>query len=293
VAAHTAEVKGDANLGTRANPNYRYQFRLKTLKLSGTYYVADQLLTPGFSKSVSWYDPDVLVSYSGPLWELDPVEVVARTRPVRRTSTLQLPEQQVLAEEGVNEAQLRTWLKNNGLALIISRDVTTRDRGDVQQPFNVRVPGGASTVSVPGKVYDVQHLQIFQGDQIRGYGGTSAPRPGRRVLAQAMHGAAAAKNPANPGGPAGSVKVAPDGSTAAFVPASRALTWQLTDPAGKAVIRERNWISFQPGEIRTCASCHGLNTRSQTGGSVPQNKPEALRQLLTLWKTLPPTAPAP
>ncbi|MBK8727679.1 MAG: hypothetical protein IPL96_16990 [Holophagaceae bacterium] len=293
VAAHTAEVKGDANLGTRANPNFRYQFRLKTLQPSGGYYIVDQLLTPGITKSVSWYDPDVLVSYNGPLWELDPVEVVARPRPALRSTPLQLPEQQVLAEEGVNETLLRTWLRNNGLALIISRDVTTRDRADLQQPFNLRVPGGASTVSASGKVYDVPHFQIFQGDQVRGYGGTTTPRPGRRVLAQTMQATAVAKNPANPGGPTGSVKVAADGSMAAFVPSSRALTWQLTDATGKAVVRERNWISFQPGEIRTCVSCHGLNTRSQTGGTVPQNKPEALRQLLTLWKTLPAAPAAP
>jgi len=287
VAAHTAEVKAKTNPGTRANPNYRYQFRLKTLRLAGAHHVADQLLTPGFSKSVSWFDPDVLVSYNGPLWELDPVEVVARSRPPQRTTALESPESQVLAEEGVNEGQLRAWLSANDLALIITRDMTSRDRGDLQQPFNVRVPGGVSNIATAGKVYDLQHLQIFQGDQIRGYGGTASPSPGRRILAQTMHGTAAAKNPANPGGPAGSVKVAPDGSTAAFVPARRALTWQVTDPTGKAVIRERNWISFQPGEIRTCASCHGLNSRNQSGGTVPQNKPEALRQLLRAWRATP------
>ncbi len=284
IAAHTPEVMSDANLGTRANPNYRYQFRLKSLKQTGATYVADQLLTPGFTKSVSWYDPDVLVSYNGPLWEVDPVEVVARVKPARRSSALQAPEQQVFSEVGVDETALRTWLRSNNLALIVSRDVTTRDRADVQQPFNLRVPGGASTVPLSGKVYDLAHLQIFQGDQIRGYGGTATPRAGRRVLSQTMHGSAVTNNPANPGGPAGSVKVGLDGSTAAFVPAQRALTWQLTDGVGKAVVRERNWISFQPGEIRTCVSCHGINSHSQTGAVAPQNKPEALRQLLAAWK---------
>jgi mono/diheme cytochrome c family protein len=226
----------------------------------------------------------VLVSYNGPLWELDPVEVVARIKPARRTSALQAPEQQVFSEVGVDETTLRTWLRTNNLALIVSRDVTTRDRADVQQPFNLRVPGGVSTVPLGGKVYDLAHLQIFQGDQVRGYGGTTTPRAGRRVLSQTMHGNAVTSNPANPSGPIGSVRVGLDGSTAAFVPAQRALTWQLTDGAGKAVVRERNWISFQPGEIRTCASCHGINSQSQTGTAAPQNKPEALRQLLTAWK---------
>ena len=72
---------------------------------------------------------------------------------------------------------------------------------------------------------------------------------------------------------------------AAFVPARRALTWQLTDPAGAGVVRERNWVSFAPGEVRVCASCHGLNTASQTGGSAPVNQPEALRDLLRYWRT--------
>ncbi|UUZ48979.1 hypothetical protein LP420_41350 [Massilia sp. B-10] len=53
------------------------------------------------------------------------------------------------------------------------------------------------------------------------------------------------------------------------------------------MVRERNWISFQPGEIRTCASCHGLNTKDQAMGFPPINKPEALRTLLRHWKQLP------
>ena len=38
-------------------------------------------LTGGISKNISYWDPDVLVSYSGPLWELSPVEVRARNVP--------------------------------------------------------------------------------------------------------------------------------------------------------------------------------------------------------------------
>lgn len=95
------------------------------------------------------------------------------------------------------------------------------------------------------------------------------------------------KNPANPNAPAGSVKLGLDGSSAAFVPARRAMTWQLTDAAGKAVVRERNWLTFQPGEIRTCVSCHGLNSKDQAGGFAPLNKPEALRTLMRHWKQLP------
>lgn len=126
---------------------------------------------------------------------------------------------------------------------------------------------------------------MFQADQVPGYGGVSSPRAGRRPLAQVLH-EPKARNPANATGPAGSVRLGLDGSSAAFVPARRAMTWQLTDSAGKAVVRERNWISFQPGEIRTCASCHGLNSKDQAGQPTPTNKPEALRALLRHWKQL-------
>jgi mono/diheme cytochrome c family protein len=52
-------------------------------------------------------------------------------------------------------------------------------------------------------------------------------------------------------------------------------------------VRERIWITFQPGEVRVCASCHGINEADQAGRTAPQNKPEALRTLLRYWNTLP------
>jgi hypothetical protein len=185
------------------------------------------------------------VDFDGTLWELDPVEVVARAKPVRAGEALESPESAILQEEGVNESQLRAWLTANDLALIVTRNNTSRDRGERQQPFNLQVPGGIKTVGDGGKVYNVAHLQIFQADQVRGYGGTASPRAGRRVLAQVLHDPKA-QNPTNTSGPAGSVKLAADGSSAAFVPARRAMTWQLTDTNGAAVVRERNWITLQP-----------------------------------------------
>lgn len=286
ISIHTSSTREDRNEGTRAAPKSRYQFRLKTLKQANGYWVADKALTPGVTKSVSYYDPDVLVSYSGELWELDPVEVRSRTRPTRRAPKLEAPEQQVLLEENIDVARLVTYLKQNNLALVVSRNITTRDKADRQQPFNLRVAGtNTKTTGAAGKLYDVAHMQFFQGDQIRGKGGTTNPRAGRRVLAQAMHDNNL-NNPPNAGGPQGSVKIANDGSMAAFVPARRAMTWQLTDATGTPVVRERYWLTFQPGEIRTCASCHGLNAKDQAGNTVPTNKPEALRQLMRHYKTL-------
>jgi len=84
--------------------------------------------------------------------------------------------------------------------------------------------------------------------------------------------------------PAGSVGLAADGSAAAFVPARRALSWQLLDTAGQGVVRERYWLTFQPGEVRVCTSCHGLNARDQAGRPQPAKSPEALRALLRYWK---------
>ena len=195
---------------------------------------------------------------------------------------MEAPERTVFSDESVNEQELRNWLKANDLALIVTRNQTTRDRADVAQPYNLQVPNGAKSVSPKGgKVYDISHFQIFQADQIRGYS-----KAGRRPIAQVMHDPKV-KNPPNPGGPVGSVKIAADGSTAAFVPARRALAWQTTDASGNAVVRERVWVTFQPGEVRVCASCHGVNSVDQAGKLPPGNKPAALAELLRYWKSLP------
>ena len=283
IAVHTPETRADRNEGTRNNPQSRYEFRIRRMELSGSYWVPGTAVTPEISKTISYWDPDQLVQYSGPLWQLDPVEVRSRTRPTEAPLPLPGPESSVFADEAVDEAVFRDYLERNGLALIVSRDVTTRDEADRQQPFNMSVPGGASTTGASGTMYDVAHLQIFQGDQVRGIGGMDSPRNGRRVLAQILHDPRV-NNPPNPGGPEGSVAVGLDGSLAAFVPTRRALTWQLTDGAGEGVVRERYWLTFQPGEIRICASCHGLNSQDQAGGGVPTNPPEALRALLQHWK---------
>lgn len=256
------------------------QFRLYQLRTDATnMLVASSALTTGVRKSISWWSPDTLKTFDGVLWEVEPVEVLARQRPTAGSWTLEAPERAVLAEEQVDETALRAWLRTNNLSLIVTRNQTSRDRGDLQQPFNLEVPGGVKTAKATGKVYQVSHYQILQGNQVRGYPGVEA---GRRVLAQPM--AASQHNVANPSGPAGSTKIAADGSTAVFVPANRALAWQTTDASGEPVVRERVWVTMQPGEIRTCAGCHGENSRNQVNAAEAANKPEALRALLRQWK---------
>jgi Hydrazine synthase alpha subunit middle domain len=91
----------------------------------------------------------------------------------------------------------------------------------------------------------------------------------------------------------GAVKIAADGSAAAFVPARRAMTWQLVDSANAGdpakgtdgIVRERVWLSFQPGEVRTCTACHGMSDRDQTGSTGPTNAPAALKELLEHFRT--------
>ncbi len=279
VASHTRDVRAPQEGGTLSG------LRLVRLERDGRsgLWRAGAALTGGIRKSVSWWESDGRKSWSGELWELEAAELRPRPRPQRAQAGLEAPERAVLAQERVSEDELRAWLLRNDLALLVTRDQTSRDRADLQQPFNLRVPGGVQTLSarVPdAKVYEIAHFQLFEGEQLRAYPG----RPGRRIIAQPLHEGG---NPANPGGPAGSVRIAPDGSTAAFVPARRALSWQTTDRAGDAVVRERNWITFQAGEMRVCASCHGVNTRDQAGRPAPVNQPEALRALLAWWKTQP------
>ena len=290
LAVQTSELRGDGNDGSRAAPKSRYAFRIRTMVPQGGVYVPGPALTQGIPGSVSYFDPDVLVAWSGEMWELSPVEVRARPRPGRRTTLLEEPEARIFREENVDPAVFRANLQARNLALIVSRNVTARDAADKQQPYNLRVTGSTTQkVSGSSKLFDIAHLQLFQADQLRGLGGTASPRTGRRVLARVMHDPAVKNVPTS--GPAGSVQIAADGSIAAFVPAHRAMSWQLTDAAGTPVVRERYWLTFQPGEVRVCGACHAVNAHDQLGGSAPTNPPEALRAILRAWKASQTTQP--
>ncbi|HUP92503.1 MAG TPA: Calx-beta domain-containing protein [Solimonas sp.] len=293
VVVHTSSEDTEKNLGSSTAPVYNYDFRLRVSKVVGSERVPGAFVTGGLVKSINYWSPDEKVNWSGTLWELDPVEVRSAAVPARTLApSLPLPEAQVLSAQGVNETLLRNWLHSNKLALVVMRNVTTRDRADQQQPFNLAVPGGVSTLGQNGAPYNIARMQFFQGDQVRGYasgkppqqGGT--PSPGRRVLPVPMHEPAAigANPPIPANGLPGSVAIAPDGSVAAFVPAQRAMAWQLVDGTGLPIVRERNWLSFKPGETRSCPSCHGLNKVDQAKGTAPKNQPQALATLLTNWK---------
>ncbi len=272
----------------------KYHFQLAKMEKvnssnDDTEHTASQALTGnGFEREILyWGDNTEPISYTVNMNEVDVVEVVSRTRPSTRPEyAIEEIEKQVLEEEGVDEQALRDWLIENNMALIVIRNATERDQGENQQPFNLRVPGGVETIPTDGKVYDISHFQIFQADMIRSYGFRNFN--GRRSLATPIHNtpqspAVKESNILDGNGPESSVKIASDGSIAAFVPATRALSWQTVSPEGEPIVRERQWLTFAPGEIRTCEGCHGINDKTHAGNFAPQNKPDALRELLAKW----------
>jgi hypothetical protein len=262
----------------------RYNFHLVQMGAGTPYWTPTARILPtGITKAISYWDNASYqqLSYTGRLWELDPVEVLARPRPPRHTTPVPAIETQILERElggptGVQ--QMRSFLAARKLALVVSRNVTRR--ADRQQDFNLKITGSATQTTLPGVIpTEISHLQFFQGDLLRGY---STFSPGRRVLGQVMHDGLL---PPLPTRPQGSVKLGPDGSMAAFVPAERALSWQLTTPTGTPTIRERYWVTFAPGEIRVCTNCHGINTRDVVlGQPEPTNPPQALSTLLRWYR---------
>ncbi len=278
----------DTNTGSASAPISQYHFRLYTLASSGSLYGTNQLITPGIAATSIYWDGPVAVTNSATQWELQPVEVRARPIPTPMKSAAAAIEQQVFVNENVDLATFQADLAARNLALVVSRNVTRRDAADKQQPYNLRVPGGVSAVANSGKVYDITHLQYMQADYLRGYTlGTTNIQPGRRILATPLHDTSSFNVPSSQSNaPAGGIELMSDGSQAAILPANRAVTWQLTGTNNNdSVVKERYWISFRPGEIRTCANCHGINAVDQVGNPPPSNPPLALQALLRFWRT--------
>jgi hypothetical protein len=298
VASFTAASALDTNIGTATSWRSRYNFRLVALTNTGASWTNIFLTgANGLSNNVGFYVGSQLITNTSPLWEIEAVEVVARSLPTNRPSaSVASVEAQVFAQEGVPIPEFQSWLRSNNLALIVSRNVTKRDRADREQPFNLRIPfaGGTQTIATngagnnTGKIYDIGYIQFLQGDQLRGLTmGTTNPVPGRRVLAMPMHDFMAT----NYNVPItntligdGATRLGLDGSQATLVPARRAMTHATVNTNGQHIVRERYWITYQPGEIRTCAVCHGLNEADQRNQPLPTNPPAALRDLLRHWK---------
>ena len=155
---------------------------------------------------------------------------------------------------------MQSWLAANNLALITSYDVTQRDEADTLQPYDLEVKdpdtGVIGEKSVVGghTPRDISYLQFVEGDSLRAFRGYSATSPvgdARRVVGEYVTDTRLAQWLAPNGAPPGSVKLGSDGSMAAFVPAQKPLSWQLLGPDGSPVVRERYWLTFAAGEIRT------------------------------------------
>lgn len=287
LVAHADTTLAAGNLGTALAPEPTYRFRLRFLEPDGDHLAAVSELTSGISESVTWWSPDDEAAYSGELWELNPVEVRPRAVPPAPSVPLPAPEANRFTETGVDLEAFKAWMRRHDLGLITVRDVTSRDDADRQQPFNLTVdlPGGTETSAPEGTMYTVKELELFQGDQVRGYGGTADPDPGRRVLARALHEAVALDANEHASAPS-RIPLEADGSVAAFVPARRALAWQLIDANQDPVVFERFWITLQPGEIRACDGCHGVNHENQAGEGASTQSPEALLRVLEDWASL-------
>jgi hypothetical protein len=286
LVSHTPEYRLNEDDSTdpgTSRPRYIFQLRKLIPNPLSADMIAGAPFTGGIVKHIRWWtDAEKPKEYLGPLNEVDAVELRPRPRPIATMMATNPIEKAVLDEEGVDEQELKKWMMEKKLALVVSRNVTMRDRADVSQPFNLRVPGGTQNLPTRGKIYDISKLQFFQGELTRSY----LTQSGRRVYSRPVRNTLTHPDIEKFYTDKGNVELGLDGSMAAFVPAGRALSWQLVDPNGKAVVRERVWVSFAPGEIRTCASCHGINSVTHNNLPPPTNKPEALRNLIKNWKNL-------
>ena len=81
----------------------------------------------------------------------------------------------------------------------------------------------------------------------------------------------------------GVVPVEKDGSAHFLVPADRSIFFQALDENFREIQRERTYINYAPGEVRSCTGCHGQANR--TAASADSPTPLAL--------TRPPSTPRP
>jgi hypothetical protein len=81
----------------------------------------------------------------------------------------------------------------------------------------------------------------------------------------------------------GVVPVEKDGSAHFVVPAGRSIFFQALDENYREVQRERTYVNYAPGEVRSCTGCHGQAHRTASLG----------RSTTPLALTRPPSVPQP
>ncbi|HEX7046346.1 MAG TPA: hypothetical protein VF275_02070, partial [Gammaproteobacteria bacterium] len=170
---------------TEASGFDAFDFSLHVLEMNegtGFYEPKGRLLDGGIERTLDFWLEEGgqgLQEFSGPLWEMEPQEVIARMRPVIPAAPLvEDPEQDMFDAAGVTVAQFKQYLRNNNLAAIVVRNATVRDDADTTQPFNlvVQKDGENHEISVRGdyvqdqtKLYPISYLQLMRSDYLRGY----------------------------------------------------------------------------------------------------------------------------
>jgi len=81
----------------------------------------------------------------------------------------------------------------------------------------------------------------------------------------------------------GVVPVEEDGSACFKVPANRNIFFQALDENFREVQRERTYVNYHPGEVRSCVGCHGRSSRTVHAASAQS----------TIAMTRPPSTPQP
>jgi len=67
----------------------------------------------------------------------------------------------------------------------------------------------------------------------------------------------------------GIVPVEEDGSAHFVVPANRSIFFQALDENFRELQRERTYVNYSPGEVRSCTGCHGQSNRTTFPGESP------------------------
>ena len=283
-------------------------FRLAPAPDAGFHAPDAAPLVAPIAASFSYYEgggSGRLRTFDGSMWALDPVEISARPRPPAPTPPVHGDFASLLDHEGVSLDDLEAFLEARDLAMIVIRNVTRRDDADRQQPYNLfvdhpletqtasSVADASCVASGPAAcLYGVRFFQLLENKLVRGYERLADMKDGvwrdngRRGLARPTDHVDALDLSATdaPGAPPASTIIAPDGSVAMLAPARRAVTWQISDALGAPIVRERVWMTLQPGEVRVCNGCHGANELDQTGAASVASDLAALEALLAAMK---------
>ena len=251
IASHTVETGEDEEQGSLTAPDPRYDFRIKFIIDSGTpgVYRAGANLTAGITRTASYYTPDVLVTYSGPLWELSPVEVRAVPAPPSTRWVLKPPEQQLFDTAGINLDTFRDYLRERDLGVIVMRNVT-RPMPRRAAALNLRVPEALPRARPAHSGARYRRDAVRAADQIAGSPTAPTRRRGTSARALFARQRRTGANPTQPGVAAGSRRIASDGSVALFVRRavrSRGRRWRRTTRRSCASLL----ADAAPGEIRT------------------------------------------